>query len=390
MSEVPVLTRLLLVGDPRLPFLDLDLRDPKTGDPLPEICLTGPNGSGKSTLLARIAEAVGGRPRWVESEGFALSRFALDGEALYLAHPIGRTGGHLFRTSIESTEIWENLAASAPSFEDFVEGLSGHMLLESVPGFQEVTTFWFDDERSLVNGAETDGFVPFLEGLLREREEAFHRFLREPGNRDKTVAEVEQEFEQRSHHALTHLAEVWNGLLDLSGLRADFARADGPFFSASGAVTIERLGSTLARVLHRTGLAITRSRVDVPSIFFCDGFENGLHPRLADACLSMFRSAGRLFITTHSPLLASRFTPEARLRIETDAEGKPGISRGASGASLKSEFGIEEPVAAPPPPPAPVETRERRSSRIKRAIRESENEDELADLIDEVITFRQD
>lgn len=413
MSDVPVLKRLILAGDPRLPFLDLDLVDPATGTPLDAVCLIGPNGCGKSTLLARICEAVSGLPRWIESEGFALAKFALEEEDLYLAKPLGgQSGGHLFRTSIEETELWERLAESTPGFDELTEGLSGHLVLESVPGFQEGITFWFDGERSLVDGEDAGGFVPFIERLLREREEALHRFLREARNRDKTVAEVEQDFEAHSPQALTGLARTWNRLLEPSGLQVDFGAVEGPFFDRSGPIPVDRLGAALAKVLLRTGLAQLRSHATVPSTFFCDDLGEGLHPRLAEAYLETLRGSGgpqaaRIFITTHSPLLAARFAPAARLRIAPTADGRPWISRGHSGAgSIALEIPGEEfdlagkiPAAAPEPEPEPEpalsapagpETRERRSSRLRRAIRESENEKELADLIDEVISIGED
>lgn len=415
MSDVPVLKRLILAGDPRLPFLDLDLVDPATGIPLDAVCLIGPNGCGKSALLARICEAVSGRPRWIESEGFALAKFALEEEDLYLAKPLGgQSGGHLFRTSIEETEVWNHLAETAPGFDELTESLSAHLVLESVPGFQEGITFWFDGERSLVDGEDTGGFVPFIERLLREREEALHRFLREARNREKTVAEVEQDFETHAPQALTELARTWNRLIEPSGLQVDFGAAEGPFFDRSGPVPVDRLGAALAKVLLRTGLAQLQADAAVPLTFFCDDLGEGLHPRLAEAYLETLRGSGgpqaaRIFATTHSPLVAARFAPAARLRIAPAPDGRLGISRGHSGpGSIALEIPGEEfdlagttPPAAPEPEgepePAPVsvapagpETRERRSSRLRRAIRESESEKELADLIDEVISIGED
>ncbi len=408
MSDVPVLKRLILAGDPRLPFLDLDLCDPATGLPLAEVCLIGPNGSGKSALLARICEVVSGRPRWIESEGFALAKFELENEDLYLAKALGQSGGHLFRTTIEETETWSQLAASAPVFDELLESLSAHLILESVPGFQEGAAFWFDGSRTLEDGDDAGGFVPFLEHLLREREESLHRFLRETRNREKTVAEVEQDFEEHSPQALTELARSWNRLLELSGVQVDFGAAEGPFFDRTGPITVDRLGPALVRVLHRTGLALLRAGEAVPMTFFCDDPEEGLHPRLAAAYLDTLRALGspmqgRIIIATHSPLLAARFSPAARLRVTNGPDGTLNIQRGTAAAGsiseelLREEFGL--PVAPPQPeetpspdpiiPPAP-ETRERRSSRLRRAIRESESEKELADLIDEVISIRED
>lgn len=397
MSEVPVLKRLLLVGDSRLPFVDLDLSDPKTGAPLSEVCLIGPNGCGKSALLSRLCEAIGGRPRWIESGGFSLAKFLIEGEELYVARPLGETGGHLLRASIELSDAWKALSDTAPDFDDFIASVSTHLVAESLPGFREGLTFFFDETHNLVDGEDVGEFGPFLEKLMRDREEAFHRFLRNENNRDKTVAEVEREFENHSSLALTGLAEAWDQLLEASGVHVDFGRSGGPFFNDAGSVCTERLGTALSKALLRTGLALSRRDPEVERSFFCDSPECGLHPSLADAFLSTLLSAGknippRLFVVTHSPLVAARFAAGSRLRLQISGDGRLTVSRGEASAGpvtealLKNEFGISASV----PPPPPQESRERRSSRIKRAIRESENEDELADLIDEVITFRKD
>jgi hypothetical protein len=65
-----------------------------------------------------------------------------------------------------------------------------------------------------------------------------------------------------------------------------------------------------------------------------------------------------------------------------------GLAPEGAGAEdlLRSDFGLAGPEAPAKPKPVRVE----RPGRLKRAIRESENEGELADLIDEVISFRGD
>ena len=62
---------------------------------------------------------------------------------------------------------------------------------------------------------------------------------------------------------------------------------------------------------------------------------------------------------------------------------QPGGGSGIDGI-LRTDFGLIEEESETPPPPV---AKEDHPSRIKRAIRRSENEDELADLIDEVMTI---
>lgn len=406
MSDIPVLKRLLLVRDPRLPFLDLDLTDPDTGAPLPEVCLIGPNGSGKSTLLARLHEAVTGLPRWMESEeGWFLAKYALGEEGdLYLAKPFGGGDGHVFRPSIESSELWPTLATAPPDFEELRDLFAEDLVLESAPGFAAPASLWFDGERSLVSGETADDLASFLERCLHGRQEAFHRFLRATENREKTVAEVEREFEASSPHALPLLKTAWNRLLAPSGLRVEFGREDGSFFDPSGRpVATERLGGALRRALLRTGIAASRET----TALFLDNPEEGLHPELVLDLIPLHRSLAeanppRLFVATQSPLTASCFAPACRLRL---VPGEDGILRTVRGVApqgawiddiLHSDFGIAK---APPLPkveaapavveePEPVFELPSDPSDLKRAIQETDDEDELADLIDEVISIR--
>ncbi len=413
MSDIPVLKRLLLVRDPRLPFLDLDLADPDTGEPLPEICLIGPNGSGKSVLLARLHEAITGRPRWMETEeGWFLAKYAIGDEGdLYLAKPFGGGDGHVLRPDIEATEAWETLATDPPPFEDLRALFPDDFVLGSTPGFASVGALWFDRERCLEDGNAADDLPSFLGRCLHERQEALHRFLRAPENREKTVAQVEREFEASSPHALPLLKQAWNRLLAPSGLRIEFGREDGSFFDRSGApVAEERLGEALRQALRRVGIAAAHGTANL----FLDNPEEGLHPELAFDLIPVYRSlaAGgptRLFVATQSPLTVSSFPPVCRLRLVRGEDGALRLLRGAAapGAGIDEILHLDFGIPLPQPPPQPetpapsaagAETEGEAENGSapppsdpagpQRAIPETDDEDELAELIDEVTSPR--
>jgi len=394
MSETPAVKRILVLRDHRLPFVDLDLTDSETGNSSQEICLIGPNGSGKSALLARLHEAITGIPRWIESgEGYCLLRLTLEGEDLYLAKRFGERDGHVFRVSIESSEQWQSLPVNAPSFDELREIFAEHLVLGSSPGFPTGTAFWFDAERHLVDGDSAPELGPFLERLLRAREEAFHQFLRAPENREKTVAEVERDFESSSPHALPVLRDFWSRLLQPLGIRVEFGRTDGPFFNAKGGlIPLERLGHPLRLTLLRTGLFVVREADEFEPILFLDGPEDGLHPELCTKLIPLYRSlAGatpQILVATQSPLIAAGFAPSQRRRLQVGPNDEVTFARGIApkGASidevLRDDFGLAYSTSVPKTTGAPA------AARLKRAIRESEDEDELADLIDEVISIR--
>lgn len=393
MSDTPVLKRLLLLRDERLPFVDLDLTDPESGEALSEVCLLGPNGCGKSTVLARIHEVASGMPRWLEAgEGYYLAKYGFEGEDLYLARSFEGGPGHLFRGTIERGELWSRLPHEAPSFEEFLTLASDDLVLGATPGFAGEMSLWLDEARNRVAGEAAPDLETFLREILQERREAFHRFLRLPENREKTIAEVERDFEAGSAHARPLLRETWDTLLAPSHLRVDFASEEGPFFTHSGvAVPLGRLGATLSRLLLQTGLAAT---VDSAWIFL-DAPESGLHPALVRQLVPMFRGlpgsrSARRFLATQSTGIAAAFPPASRLRLIPLPDGGLRVEHGQAPETastedlLQSDFGLVP--AAAPSIPKPV--RDERPGRLKRAIRQSENEGELADLIDEAISFR--
>lgn len=393
MSDTPVLKRLLILRDERVPFVDLDLTHPETGEALPELCLIGPNGCGKSNLLARIHEVVSGEPRWLESgDGYFLAKYGFDGEDLYLARAFGGGPGHVCRDAIERGGLWKRLAEEAPPFEEFPALASAELVLGAAPGFDRAVSLWLEDSRNRIDGQPAPDLEAFLREILQECREAFHRFLRIPGNREKTIAELERDFEAGSPHALPLLREAWDSLLAPANLRIDFAREEGFIFDSGGAaVPSGRLGGALARLLLQTGLAATFAS----DWLFLDTPEAGLHPLLARQLMPLFRSltgsrSSRRIVATQSAEVAAAFPPESRLRLLPQPGGSLRVERGISseGAGLdeilRSDFG----VGAAPVPPKPKPVRDERPGRLRRAIRRSENEGELADLIDEAISFR--
>lgn len=396
MSDAPVLKRLLILRDTRLLFIDLDLTDAVTGDPLDEVCLIGANACGKSTLLARLHEAMTGRPRWMEwDEGYYLAKWQVDGENLYFAKTFGGGEGICFRPAIETSAEWPRLAQEIPAFEDLRTIFASEVILESTPGFGTIPSIWCDADHCLVDGESPGDLTAFLELSLHERQEAFHRYLRLPENREKTIAEVETAFDAASAQALPHLREAWNRLLAPSGLQVELAGDEARFVDRSGSVVpMERLGASLRRLLLQTGIIASHPEAHL----FLDEAGAGLHPALVLELLPLLRSlggqkGGRRFMATDCPLVAASFAPSSRLRLVPGETGTLQVLRSEALADadlatlLEKDFGVA-PAAAAPCETAPAPPSGPSPARLKRAIRESDDEEELADLIDEVMSNR--
>jgi predicted ATPase len=400
MSEPPVLARLLVCGDPLLPFLDLDLGaalDASVGGD-PGLCLVGPNGTGKSALLERLHEAVTGIAPASRMGGYLLAKFRSEEGEFYLARSPGAEPIRL-RAEVEASPAWERLAEDPPAFAELREIFADE--LEEGPAGEPPAALWCDESRCLVDGSAAEDFADFLERSLRKREDAFYRFLRDPENRERVVAEVESEFEARSPESLAGLRQVWDALLAPVGLGIDFGSSGRPFVDGAGAaLPLVRLGSALRKALWRTGLADAMGTAvgTRPKQLFLDEPDEGLHPVIAAKLVSLFRAAAgpgaALFVATSSPFVAAAFPPARRLLLGRGSDGMPTFTSSAApeGASfdelLRLDFGLGDP-SAKATPRAGAASGSKPETAPEPPVRDPEIEEELADLIDGVISFRQ-
>jgi energy-coupling factor transporter ATP-binding protein EcfA2 len=407
MAELHHLKRLFLFRYRQFAHCGIDLTDSETGTILPDLCLIGPNGSGKTTLLAELYQSLDPAAAPLATsvhgpaEALVLAKYSTDSDDLYLARHASGVPGEIivFDAAIEQSEQWESLTKSPPTFDEFRSRFSDHLIDGPVPtSAPGKSSAWFSPGRSLIDGEEAGDFTDFLERHLEERESQFHLYLKRPENREKTVAQVEQEFESGAPYVLTALKEIWGSLMAPVGLRFDFAQQPHPVLLPDGSsLPFTALSPPIQTLLLRLGQVYSQYfGSDLrPGSLFLDTPEEGLSPELRQGLIDLYRTflltqKAPIFVATHCPLIAAQFPPARRLRLKCMPDGTITLARGVAAAGsdlnriLKSDFESEAHVTST----RNTEAKSNRYTRLKRAIQESENQDELADLIDEVMTMQ--
>lgn len=407
MAELHHLKRLILSRYRQFHHCAIDLTDPETGTVLPDLCLIGPNGSGKSTLLAELYQAIepDSAPLTIPGDDLAdalvLAKYGTDGDDLYLArNPHTGVGDALvFSAAIEQSEKWEVFTASPLTFTEFRDQFSDEMIDGPAPApAPGRSSAWFSPLVALVDGRPADGFDGFIAKHLQERDDDYHRYLKRPENREKTIAEVEREFETHSPYVLTALKEIWGSVMQSSALQFDLNRPNAPVIAGNGdAFSFSHLSPPTQGLLIQLGQVYSQyfGHELREGYLFLDTPETGLHPEMLQSLIDLYRTIlftqkAPLFVATHSPLIASQFPPSRRFRLKLNREGVVSLFPGVAGEGsdpnqiLKSDFEVDKLQSAP----RATAIKSGRYSQLKRAIQESENQDELADLIDEVMTIR--
>jgi len=409
MSDLPIIQRILLSQHRQFRFCDVPLTHPESGEPLKQICLLGANGAGKSSVLHqlyRTFQFLCGSPGSGSGHGddalILVSVRASGKKTLLLAMKgsgqikIGETA-FWFDEGIESSPDWKALPQAMPGFQEFVEFFSEYRIAEGedLPTFGAPTALsYFSPGRWTVNSTPLLSFQGFLQQCRAERQRQYHEFLSQDENRQRTVDVVEQEFQKEYPGVLFALAELWKETLaaNFMSFRPGY---EPPFHCEVTGDDLEfaSLASGLRRYLLGTAELYSRffHHPEYSSVLFLETPEAGLHPSLVSTLMQFYQGMteehpGQLFVETHSEEVAARFPPEARFHFHFDRENgihctTDFVPRKEESSSRSSQRKTRR---------AGLPSRSPRVERLRRAIRETADQDELADLIDEVISFKRD
>lgn len=400
MPETARITRIILSRFRQFGYCDIPLKHPETGEPLSRVCFLGPNGIGKSTVLEQLFRVFAPEDSLSPSsdDALILVKINIANETAFRAsNGANHERPIWFQGNIEDSTRWSSLEKNPPGFHEFVERFSDYAL-QSIPEFDTSGLAWFSPGKNSIDGDSVTGFREFLEARELDRAASYHEFLKHPDNRDRTVAEIDAEFAAAHPNVLESLQDLWNPVLEPAFL--EFNPAD------NGTLTSRQTGdeipfSSLSTGLRNHLLRIARLHAhffqepDSDGFLFLDDPDTGLNPDLARSQMQFFHDlfsnrSGQIFATTHSPRVASLFEPEERITLRFDS-GR-GVAVGEKITPEPVELATppeEDPETDTGPITRPIPTpNQERLAQIKRAMEETEDQDELADLLDEMMALR--
>lgn len=399
-----LIERIILSNHRQFSHCDIELCDPVSGEPLRECCFIGANGTGKSQLLKSLHQAVAGSGHFHDegTEALVLTKIRCDGNSFYQLRN-DSAERFWYSDSIETEKAWKVLAKAPLSADEFADAFQDHRYSSGVADEMlklrpaEIVTAFFSPLESLVNGEQADEFAGFLEALIRERESEFFAFMKQGSNKSKTVDEAGIDFLESRPSVLNALKEIWDRVLGQAALVFD-AESQGKLISirTGEEINFSNLSQGIQHFLLRIGQTFCHyfQKENQSGFIFLDEPETSLHPEMQFNYINSYRSIigdhpTQLFVSTHSPLIATQFPDHSRIILNFDHDGAVQVSRGIAPEGsdpnqiLTDDFGLKS--------LRPQKRKEQvgNYSKLKRAIRESDDqEDELADLIEQVMAIR--
>jgi len=386
---------------------------------LNEVCLLGTNGSGKSTILSQIYHSIdsslipcSSQPG-ATNDSLILTQFSLEDQSFYQARsgsPDAYRFGEVswFRSDIEQTKRWAKLPEKPLSYRKFIRQFSDHKFgKKESPELPAPTLAFFSPQLAYVDSIEAENFYDFLYNRRRQRQDLYHTFLKHDENRERTVADVEADFEALTPNPLKALKGLWNQVLNEIGITFQPSKEPPLVSSHTGEeISFYSLSPGLQSYLLRIALVFCQyyNQPDRRGFVFLDLPECGLSPELAVSLIQFFQPnqpehPGQLFIATHETEVAVQFEPQSLINLEFDEEtGFVYHERIEIGEEAEEEKIVAETesvsegneVKADEEAPATLLKRAaaNRYSRLKRQIQNLEDEDKLADLVDEAFSIR--
>jgi len=389
------ITKIIIPDNQQFQNFELELTYPelhaKAGKPLDKICFIGRNGTGKSTILQTIANFLSSFENPEDDFDFEqLIIQILFNDKKYFVLPqietidnsdIEEKIVYLISAKIEEKKDWvsdllenelnttefENLykeyIAERFTLAEFKQKVlknaqtifspaesHKNLLLEidktpKTDVNEALELFKIQPDFHYISNETVNEFWKYLVFLLKKRDDDFKLFLE--ANQDETYKQLKQRFEELQPSILKTLAEIWNLILDKTGLFFDFRNANNPvqlndnllvyikLKNTDETIPYNRLSTGIRNFIFRIGhiLALNFNRKIENSFLLIDEPENSLFPDFLYDIVTLYRQAApnsQFFTATHSPLIAAQFEPCERVILDFAYNSKVTARKGQS------------------------------------------------------------
>ncbi len=366
------IARIIIKGFQQFQDFDLDLTDPHTGQPLEKVCFIGRNGTGKSTLLRLICARLQVlltpplNARNGADTAKCLVGITTNDKKYWLAGSLPGVGTALFG-SIEESSLWPVLVSGVRpqrgmhgvtrGWSEYVAAsldvqlTQGDLLIDSppdatslLPAGRHLPDASVDRALKLlsdfpvfheVSAEQVNSFWNVLIYHIKKREQDWQEYLQQPENRNKSVADVEAEFQKSHPEILVEIAQLWNRILATAGLEFDYQAAKKPVQLSDNLeayIKVRKSGQRLEYNALSSGIRNFIFRLGhIFSLYFGreirNGFllldepENSLFPDFLYDLIDIYAQIvgnTQVFMATHNPIIAAQFRPEERVILEFD------------------------------------------------------------------------
>lgn len=357
------------------------------------LCIFGTNGVGKTRVLKLLqAHCSGDRVAHPENGGaIVATEHEFEGRQIISATHFSDT---TFRWQIESSrELLDSLEApfekkSSPT--DLLATIRDHEALEKQAITKPIPVFL---SGGLITQNRTwDETVEELQDLQRD---AFHNFLAKEEAQQLTVETARNRFQEISPAPLRTLATFWNEALASSGLSVCTESGGILLLPKQESISFDQIPAAIRTSLLNSATICLESmkHPEVPLLLLLDDPETGLFPDLAEKYLKLLTAVSgtnphQLILATKSPTLTALFPAARRIRIELEEA----IFVSTQGDSVEqSENGSvfdKAPTARKSATPKRPLSRKARYAKLKKAMEETDDQDELANLVDEMMSLQ--
>lgn len=196
-----------------------------------------------------------------------------------------------------------------------------------------------------VSNENAKDFWTYLIFLLKKREDDFREFEQIEENQNRTVKDVRDSFDKKNQKILEKLADLWNKILEKSGLEFDYEGASNPTQLNDNLKAYIRIKATKQPISYHqlsTGIRNFIFKIGhIYSLYFNreinNGFllidepENSLFPDFLYDLIDIYEeitNKTQMFFATHSPIIAAQFEPFERIILDFDDNGYVQVHKG--------------------------------------------------------------